>query len=187
MDKNRTTRIDPDPFTIIGAAAAVIAAGLTAVEMARKYWPELPSNTRRRMLELVSEIEEILKYLQADLELIEGIFSRAHYPEGPTLRLGNGALITPEDFKRYEKISDVVFGRLKQINKLSLRVERTVSRVDWIEPKEIAIYRGEGVDRLDRILTHRDLTVESAWKELRDVIRMYENFVGELRAQLSQA
>src|ERR1700675_1323375 len=116
-------RLDPEPLSILAAITGVVGAGISAVNYWRSHHKPLPNKTRARLVTSLDKLAAELRYLSSDVESLETTFKRATFPGDRSLRLGNGALVTMDEFRRYEQLADRVFGRLKRIHKLALQVQ----------------------------------------------------------------
>ena len=84
-------RLDPEPITIYMAIAGTCAATAATVNLIKTHYKPLPSEVRNRLVELLTNLEDHIKRLVADLSIIEDIFRQAKFPKVKTIRLGNGA------------------------------------------------------------------------------------------------
>ena len=67
-------RVDPEPFTVIAAVSGVVSALLSAVSLGRDFFQEAPHMTRRKAIEIAEYIDDLVRYLKTDLQIIEEIF-----------------------------------------------------------------------------------------------------------------
>lgn len=144
----------------------------------------MPHAIRAKVRKLLLRLEDEVRYLRADLEVIQSLFQRSDIPQGRALRLGNGALMNIEDFERYVRLSDQMFDRLKRINRTTLGLERMAARLPWVEQREPAQLVDDAIQALERILSSRNLTVEQGWNDLRVVILRLEDLSRNVQGQL---
>jgi hypothetical protein len=178
-------RLDPEPITIYLAAMATLSLGIAAANYAKTHFKPLPSQVRRTVISLLTEVEDHAKYLQTDLRVLQDIFAKAHFSGGRTIRLGNGALLNAEEFSRYETVADKLLRRLRDLNKTCLKLERQAARLDSLELGGTAKRLGEAHERFEKLLASRDLSVDRAWAELRAIAQALEGAISDLRKQLS--
>jgi hypothetical protein len=136
----------------------------------------------RRLDQLAPEV----RYLRSDVEELEAIFARAMFVEGKTLRLGNGALITIEEFRRYEQLADSVFGRLRKIHKLALKIEEFAIDLPLADKRSQLNATGEAIGKADALIRSRDYSVDRAWRELRALVSDLEAMIGQLNSELGR-
>lgn len=178
-------RIDPEPITIYLAIAATFTATVAAANYVKTHHRPLPTAIRRKLAGSLAELEDHVVRLRADLDILQDIFSKAEFPNGTRIRLGNGAYLTPEDFNRYMKVSGGVIRRLSEVNKLTLKMEKDASRLDYIEEGTVTNMLGQAQERLDKLLSSTDLSIESAWEQLRYIADNLDNAIRDLRIQIS--
>jgi hypothetical protein len=177
-------RIDPEPITIIAATAAVIGSSITAFKFIEEKLKDTPVEARRKLRAVTGKLGAELKRLKSDIEIIEHIFRTSIIPNERVVRLGNGALLHPEDFDRYIKFSDQAFQRFRKINKLTLQATKIVAQLPFIDQKLPTRFADEGLNALDNVLRNRNLTVEKAWDEIRYGIGSVEQLIRNLEEQI---
>jgi hypothetical protein len=187
-DTNGTQRqLDPEPLSILAAITGVVGAGISAVNYWRSHHKPLPNRTRARLVSRLDKLAAELRYLSSDVESLETTFKRATFPGDRSLRLGNGALVTMDEFRRYEQLADRVFGRLKRIHKLALQVQGLAFDLPFVDKGLQANATGEALSRADALLRSRNYSVDEAWRELRVLIGELESMIGQLNADLGRA
>lgn len=179
-----TRRIDPEPITIYMAIAATYAASVATVNYLKTHYAALPTQIRAKLVTSLTKLEGHAKGLREDVRVIEGIFKNAKFSAGRKIRLGNGAYLTPKEFSRYERSSDNVIRRLRQVQKLCLKMERDAGKLKTLHTGLITNALGDTYRRLRRLLESRDLTFEKAWKELEAIANGLEKAIEEFRKQL---
>ena len=177
-------RIDPEPVTIYLAIVATFTASVAAVNYIKTHHKPLPSTVRANVSQSLAELEDHTKHLRADLSIIQDIFSKAKFPNGRTIRLGNGAYLTAAEFSRYMGTSDAVLRRLRDVHKLALKMEREATRLTALQAGPITNILGETYESLDDLMNNRNLTVDNAWEKLRAIADGLEHAIRELRRQL---
>lgn len=177
-------RIDPEPITIYLAIVATFTASVAAVNYIKTHQKPLPSQMRESVSHALTELEDHTKHLRADLSIIQDIFSKASFPNGRTIRLGNGALLTAAEFSRYMGTSDAVLRRLRDVHKVAMKMEREVSRLTYVQAGQVTNLLGDTYGRLNDLINSRDLSVDHAWEQLRAVADGLEQAIRELRKQL---
>jgi hypothetical protein len=179
-----TRRADPEPFTIVAAVAAVTGASIAAVNYWKTHHKALPHKTRRRLLTRLDQLAAETRYLRADVDEVETIFRNAQFPEGRTLRLGNGALLTADEFHRYERVADQIFTRLKRLHKLTLKVQGLAFDLPFTDKRQTVNTAGDSIARAEALIRSRDFSIDKAWAELRALASELEAMVKQLRADL---
>jgi len=182
-----TRRTDPEPITIYMAILATYAASVATVNYVKANYKPLPTKVRARLVKHLAELSDHVRHLRTDLSIIEDIFRNASFPNGQTIRLGNGAHLMPSEFSRYEVASDDVFRRLRAVHKISLKVEREATRLSGLDLAPTTNVLGETYARLEKLLDSQNLTVERAWEELRAIAGGLERAIEELRRQIDAA
>jgi hypothetical protein len=187
-DTNGTQhRLDPEPLSILAAITGVVGAGISAVNYWRSQHKPLANRTRARLVSRLDKLAAELRYLSSDVESLETTFKRAIFPGDRSLRLGNGALVTMDEFRRYEQLADRVFGRLKRIHKLALQVQGLAFDLPFVDKGLQANATGEALSRADALLRSRNYSVDEAWRELRGLIAELESMIGQLNTDLGRA
>jgi hypothetical protein len=187
-DTNGTQhRLDPEPLSILAAITGVVGAGISAVNYWRSHHKPLANRTRARLVSRLDKLAAELRYLSSDVESLETTFKRATFPGDRSLRLGNGALVTMDEFRRYEQLADRVFGRLKRIHKLALQVQGLAFDLPFVDKGLQANATGEALSRADALLRSRNYSVDEAWRELRGLIAELESMIGQLNTDLGRA
>jgi hypothetical protein len=187
-DTNGTQhRLDPEPLSILAAITGVVGAGISAVNYWRSHHKPLANRTRARLVSRLDKLAAELRYLSSDVESLETTFKRATFPGDRSLRLGNGALVTMDEFRRYEQLADRVFGRLKRIHKLALKVQGLAFDLPFVDKGLQANATGEALSRADALLRSRNYSVDEAWRELRGLIAELESMIGQLNTDLGRA
>ena len=181
-----TRRSDPEPITMIAAAAAVTGASISAVNFWRTHHKPLPQRTRAKLIARLDQLAAETRYLRADVEEVEAIFRNAPFPQGRTVRLGNGAMLTATEFTRYERVADQIFGRLKRIHKLALKVQGLAFDLPYTDKRETLNTGGDSLSRAENLIRSRDFSVDEAWAELRALATELEKIIKQLRADLGK-
>ena len=179
-----TRRADPEPLTIVVAIAAVAGASITAVNYWRTHHKALPHKTRRKLLARLDQLAAETRYLRADVDEVETIFRNAQFPEGRTLRLGNGALLTANEFHRYERVADQIFTRLKRLHKATLKAQGLAFDLPFTDKKQTVNAAGESLARAEALIQSRNFSIDKAWAELRALATDLEAMIRQLRVDL---
>jgi len=163
-------KIDPDPFTIVAAVAGVIGAGAAVIPVVKDFLRPMPSTLLRRVKKLVGDIQDELRYLSSDIDEIERIFMDAEFFRGPTIRMGNGARLSENQFDRYRTISSDVFHRLNRLHNKILLLEKTTVKMPFIDDRIPAEQVEYFCLELEGILVARDVSRKNTWNTLRMAI-----------------
>lgn len=94
-------RIDPEPITIFMAIAAAYAASVATVNFVKTHFPPLPTRLRARLARQLDGLDEHVKCLRGDLNIIGDLLGGAHFPAGRDIRFGTPAFLTPSQIARY--------------------------------------------------------------------------------------
>lgn len=180
-------RLDPEPLSILAAITGVVGAGISAVNYWRSHHEPLPNRTRARLVSRLDKLAAELRYLSSDVESLETTFKRATFPGDRSLRLGNGALVSMDEFRRYEQLADRVFGRLKRIHKSALQVQGLAFDLPFVDKGVQANATGEALFKADALLRSRNYSVDEAWRELRGLIADLESMINQLNTDLGRA
>jgi hypothetical protein len=180
MDK----RLDPEPLTIIAAIAGVTSACISAANYWKTHHKPSACWLRKKLVGHLDKLAAEVRYLRTDVDELEGIFQRASFPQGPKLRLGNGAMVTLTEFKRYERLTDATLGRLRKMHKLALKVQGVAFSLPYGDKAAQANSTGNALERADGLLRSRNLSVPEAWTELRGIIDDLERMIRQLNADL---
>ncbi len=181
MDRQR---IDPEPISIIAALLSGASLVVSAANYAKTHLKAAPSRVRSEIIGLLAKLEDEVRHLRADLDTLKDIFAKASYSHDRAIRVRNGAYLTPSDFLRYEAVSDDVYRRLRDLNKIGLKVERQVARSPDLDTRMTTNYLGEAYDRLERLIDARRLAEVDAWSELDHLLDLVQKAVSEVRQQL---
>ena len=174
-------RIDPEPFTVIAAVAGVTSAIFQAVTLFRRAFEEAPHKTRQRAIGIANEIEDLVKYLRTDLGIIEDIYRGVPIVGDWKLRIGSGALLSDRDFERYRQTSDQVFGRLRALYKLALKLEKLAARISEDHRRDVSRDLARAREKLEGLFNFGDLGVEDAWETLRSLLTDVEEMAANIR------
>ena len=179
-----TCRRDPEPITILIAIAGVTGASFSALNYWRSHHRPLPHKVRRKLVRQLDVLSRDIRYLRADVEALEQLFQVAKFPHDRTLRLGNGAMLTFEQYRHYEKITDAVLSRLKKIHRTSLRVQGFAFEMPYVDKGHQANTTGEALERIEALIQSRDYSVDGAWRDLRAIVEDLESMINQLNTEL---
>ena len=181
MDRER---IDPEPISIIAAIIAAASLSVSAANYARTHLKPAPSRTRAEIIGLLAKLEDEGRHLRADLTTLRDIFAKAEYSNGRAIRVRNGAYLTPTDFLRYESVSDDVYRRLRELNKIGLKLEKQIGRSSALESRATTNYLGEAYEKLERLIDAKRLAEVDAWGELDKLLELVQKAIADVRQQL---
>ncbi len=177
-------KIDPEPISIYMALMATLAASVASLNYIKSHRKPLPTQTREAVYDDVTEVEDHVRKIRADLETIKQVFSRADYISGKTMRLGNGVYLPYVEFKRYERTAASVFRTLAALHRTSLKLERHALNHNGLEMGPATNQLGEAYELFESLRTTKDLTVERAWGELDRLASLIEAACNGVREQL---
>lgn len=179
-------RSDPEPITIVSAVTGVIGASISAVNYWRSHHKRLPYQTRHKLIDRLDSLSAEIRYLRTDIDDIAQVFAHANFPEGRALRLGNGALLTADEFHRYEKLADRVFARLRKVHSLALKVQRLAFELPYTDKLTQTNATGDAIARADALMRSRDYSIDEAWHELRALAEDIEKMIQQLNSDLGR-
>lgn len=180
-----TRRIDPDPITIYMAATATVAAAVAITNFVKTHYPPLSTVVRAKLAASLEQLSGHTSEIKEDLAILENIFSNAEFTNGREIRLGNGAYLTPSDFTRYEKVSDSIICRLREVHKICLKIERaSIGRTATPIPSATINKLGKIYTQIQRLLETKNVSHDIAWKELRNIADGLEQSIEVLRTEL---
>lgn len=177
-------RIDPEPITIYLAIVATFTASVSAANYIKTHYKTLPAVAHKNISRSLAELEDHVRYLRADVEIIRNIFSRAQFPNGRAIRLGSGAHLTEAEFGRFMKTSQSVIRRLADVQELALKMERETTKMPGLQQLPFTNALGAAYEQLESLLSSRDLSVNSAWEQMQSIAESVEKAIRELRRQL---
>ncbi len=181
-----TRRLDPEPLTIIAAIAGVTGACISATNYWRTHHKPSVLKVRRKLIGFLDKLDGEVRYLRTDVDELASIFQRASFPEGPRLKLGNGAMVTLAEFKRYERLADVTLGRLRKMHKLALKVQGLAFTIPYVDKAKQINATGDAIERADNLLRSKNLSVGEAWEELRRIVDDLEQMIRQLNSELGR-
>jgi hypothetical protein len=181
MDRER---IDPEPVSIIAAIIAAASLSVAAANYAKTHLKPAPSRVRAGIVDLLAKLEDEVRQLRADLAALREIFATAEYANDRAIRVRNGAYLTPANFLRYQAVSDDVYRRLRQLNKIGLKLEKQVGRSSTLTTQATTNLLGKAYEKLERLLDAKRLAEADAWSELDQLLELVQKAIAEVRQQL---
>lgn len=180
----RQQRVDPEPITIFLAAMAVYSASVASLNYAKTHHRPLPTATRNRVLADVNKIDSLVYEVRRDLSTIRDIFGKSGDNQKATVRLGNGLLLSYEDFSLYQRVSANIFRTLGKVHGLCLKLERDAARHDGTNMHTPTNELGAAYEIFESLRTTRDLTVRDAWDGLDKLANHIQTACNGIRGQL---
>jgi hypothetical protein len=180
-------RVDPEPITIFLAIMAGVSGTIAAANYVRTHHLKpVQSSVRAKILELLAKLEDQSRELRGNVGTLRDIFSSSTFSQGGSIRVGNGAYLTPANYSRYKAVSENVYRQLQDVNRITNKLEEQTSRHADLETRATSNMLGDAYGRLDRLIAARDLSSEQGWGELDALIALVERAISELRRQLEQ-
>jgi hypothetical protein len=179
-----TRHTDPDPYPIVMIITEVIRACVRGIGDWLTSHRRLPHKIRRQLLTTLDKLSAETSSLHTDIAELESIFSEARFPQGPTLRSGNRAMLTSDEFRRYERTADRVFSSLKRIHKLTLRAERLAVDLLPSDRLQIGNVVGKVLERAENLRKARNYTVSDGLGALKQLVTDMEKMIIKLRGEL---
>jgi len=177
-------KIDPEPISIFMAIMATYAASVSSLNYIKSHERPLPSQTRRAVLEDVTRIEDLIRQVRNDLETIRLIFSKADFIAGRTIRLGNGAYLSYDEFKRYERTAASIFSTLSTLHRTCLKLELHARNYTGLEMFKPTNELGLAYELFEELRTTKDLSVDDAWTDLDRLAYFIESACTNVREQI---
>jgi hypothetical protein len=109
----------------------------------------------------------------------------AEFSKGRMIQFGNGARLTDRAFSQYELICDKSLLRLREIHKLSLKMERTATKIGSLDMGQTTNVLGNVYTRVEKLLESKNLSIDRAWRDLEAIADGLDRAIKELRKQLS--
>ncbi len=184
MVTDKKKLIYPEPIVIYMAIMATYAASVATLNYVRSHERPLPSHTRRAVLEEINYVYDLVRQLRLDVDTTRQIFSNGDFIRERTVRLGNGVLLTYEEFARYERVSANIFRTLAALHKACLKLERQALRHDGLDMTEPTNELGDAYELFDHLQVTRNLSVEEAWNGLDRFAQLIESACRRVRNQL---
>jgi hypothetical protein len=131
---------DPDFFAVIESTAAILAGLQAAVWLYRQLPFQRPRAPAARALR---EVADLIRYVEVDIEVINEVIAEAQIPGNRLYRPGRHAFLSKDQFDRYDKTVDHLFGRLRRVVKATHRRGR-----------DLPTTTDEAVRDLERFLNH---------------------------------
>lgn len=180
----KTRYVDPEPLSIYLAIVATMSGTIALVNLIESHWPQpLPTQARAQLLGGLAPLDDQCRHLRADAQILRDLFTNAQYPDGRFIPLRSGARLSPADFERYERVSDDVYRRLRELNRLCNRLEKRALRGGDL-PIELDVNRlGELHARLDALVNARTLSTPEGWQQVEDLIQTVQQVIAALRRQ----
>jgi hypothetical protein len=157
---------DPDFFSVVESAAAILA-GLQAAVWLYGRLPQM--SPRKKTLRVLREMADLVRYVEVDLRVIREVVSEAQISGGRLYRPGRRAFLSDEQFARYDRTTDRLLARLRRIVKATNRILRDVPPDSPDETINTAL--GDAAARFERILNDRNQTIDDVLRDLTDGVR----------------
>ncbi len=177
--------VDPDPFTIAVGIAGIVGGVASAVAMYRSVAPNQSLRQRRNLRVTLGEVDDLLRYVETDIQLIRDLMARADLGPNRTFRLGSNAFLSPDDFDRYAQVTDNVFARLKKLLSSTHTIERAFSRIDPFPGFEPVARLDDIQGSISRLLRDERQTVEEAIDGLGSIVGLTRQLIRDLEDALS--
>lgn len=177
-------KVDPEPITIFMAIMATYAASVASLNYVKSHHKPLPSRTRYRVLSDVNKISALIHEIRLDLSTVREIFASAEFVQERTIKLGNGALLSYEDFSLYQRVSANVFQNLARTHKLCLDLEKHALRHDGLDMSRPTNELGAAYELFEYLWQNKNLAVEEAWEHLEQFAELIQASCNGVRRQL---
>ena len=180
----RQRKIDPEPISIFMAVMATYAASVASLNYVKSHYRPLPSKVRHRVLGDVNKISTLIHEMRLDLTTVKRIFESGDFPRERTIRLGNGAFLSYDDFLLYQRVSANIFRTLSKAHSFCLRLERDALSHDSLDMDRPTNELGAAYEVFESLQHTRDLSVEAAWDRLDELAELIQRACDSVRSQL---
>jgi hypothetical protein len=183
--KHDTDHVDPEPFTVAMGIVGIVGAVASAIAAYRSLAPNQLLHQRRKLGVALGEVDDLLRYLETDIQLFRDLLQRADISGQRRFRLGSRAFFNIHDFDRYAKLTDNMFGRLRKLLSCTHSIERAFTRIDRFPELEPVRWLDNIQGMIRRLLQDGDQTVDEALDSLKTLISMTRQMVQELERTMA--
>ncbi len=181
---DRHALIDPEPFSVLVAVMGIVGGVASVMATYKVYAKDSPAALHRRVLDLVDEASDELRYLAADIETVQKLLADAEISGGRKFRPETTAFLKPSQFSRYEQVTDRMLGRLRKLLKITNKLDRLLPRLPGDSVREGAKVIDDTRSRLNRLFRDPDISMDEALKDIYSVIRQVSELIKSLRSDL---
>lgn len=178
-------RVDPDPFTVAVGIAGIIGGVASTVAAYRSLAPNQPLRQRRKLRATLGETDDLLRYLETDIQLIRDLLTTADIVGHRRFRLGSRAFLSVEEFDRYAQVTDNVYVRLRKLLSCTHTIERSFSRIEPFAGFEPVAILDDIQGTIGRLLRDDDQTIDEAVDSLKTLVRMTRELVRDFKGTLA--
>ena len=170
MDDNH--HIDPEPFAILVSLAAVVGAVASTISALGILFGQdkALTETRRRIDNLLNEAGDLVRYIEADLEIIVLILSAAEISQNRRFHPRSAAFLNQVQFSRYTRTVEKLFGRLRQLLKTTHDLDNYLPRLSSQQIDQASDRIIQIQNRLTRVLQDWDQSIENATNDIRTAL-----------------
>lgn len=177
-------KIDPEPITIFMAIMATYAASVATLNYVKSHHKPLPSKTRYRILSDVNKISSFIHEIRLDLSTVRRIFESGEFVRERTIKLGNGAYLSHEDFTLYQRVSANVFRNLGKTHSLCLELEKHALGHEGLDMSRPTNELGAAYELFEHLWQSKNLAVDEAWDHLDQLANLIQASCENIRRQL---
>lgn len=99
------------------------------------------------------------------------------------MRLGNGVLLSYDEFARYQQTSENIFRTLSALHKVCLNLERKTLRHNELDMNAPTNELGAAYEMLDQLQATRNLSAMEAWNGLDHLADLIESACDRVRGK----
>jgi hypothetical protein len=176
--------IDPEPFSVLVGVVGIVGGIASTLAAYKMFASTSPTETRHKALALLGDANDELEYLEADLAVIGDLLVKAEITKDRRFRPEAAAFLNFHQFKRYQKVTDSLFERLRRLLKITNRLDALMPRLPDVQIGRAVAYISDARERLHRLLRDSDRSVEDALEDIITVVRQLGELIRELRHDL---
>jgi hypothetical protein len=180
MKTKRIDPVDPEPFSVLVGAVGIIGGLASTISAWKTMARGSPSETREKVLGLLGEASDWIRYLEADLAIIGRLLAEAEIPGDRKFRPEAEAFLHPHQFSRYERATDSLFERLRKLLKITNRLDALLPRLSDVEIRQAVSSIGDARGRLHRLLRDSERSVDGAVDDIVTVCQQLDALIRSL-------
>ncbi len=135
--KNKTTRIDPDPFTIVVGIAGIVGGLAGGVNLYSRFFPASPISSHKRAKLFLKQAQADLQEMQEHSDAIDHLVADAVHVDIRPTWAAPGILMVPSQFREYSRRADRVMVLLRRLLKSTHAIEKAVRILPYVPPESV--------------------------------------------------
>lgn len=182
MSQDQNRLVDPDPWGIIVGIAAIISSTVSTTNIIRTVVRESSASAYRDIRYNLQQASDTVRYIEADIEVLSSILASADISSERRFRPGATAFLSNDQFRRYEKTTDLLLRRLREIVRISNKLDRLLPRLNNRNLENRARNIVEIQDRLERIINDQSRSVGEVLSDLQTALSALRRLMDEIGA-----